>query len=266
MARNLWVKIIRLKNKLLYNHCQPISKFLNNFENPNPALLQVSSFTCSSLAVAATLCVMLLSRRRRKTLSKCSSLAVAAFSTPNSSHKWSLTGFYGWPEQENKYKTWDLLRLLNPGNTHAWGCVSDFNKVMWTHEKERGIIRSNVAMNIFREAVEDCELMDMGFGRNMFTWSNGQEGDKNIRERLDMALNNNAWSLMFPADLVRHLVRVQSDHSPIFICFDVCSGNNELRRRKEIRRFLFESMWLHHEGCKEAVREGWNGRDFIEKV
>ena len=43
-------------------------------------------------------------------------------------------------------------------------------------------------MNQFWEAIDDCELIDLGFYRDSLTWKNGQDCPRNIQERLDCCL------------------------------------------------------------------------------
>ncbi|KAK4857823.1 hypothetical protein QYF36_006836 [Acer negundo] len=42
----------------------------------------------------------------------------------------------------------------------------------------------------FRQAVEDCNLMDLGFNGPRHTWNNKREGKSNVQERLDRFLTN----------------------------------------------------------------------------
>lgn len=41
--------------------------------------------------------------------------------------KWRLTGMYGYPEEENKHKTWELMEELKGVNDLPWLCLGDFN-------------------------------------------------------------------------------------------------------------------------------------------
>jgi hypothetical protein len=62
------------------------------------------------------------------------------FSVPNyidvrvveaTSKVWRLTGIYGEPRWEDKYKTWDRLRALNHSNNLPWLIVGDFNEIFF---------------------------------------------------------------------------------------------------------------------------------------
>lgn len=45
-----------------------------------------------------------------------------------------ITGFYGYPEECNKHKSWQLLREVNG----QWMCFGDFNAIISSSEKQGG--------------------------------------------------------------------------------------------------------------------------------
>jgi len=51
--------------------------------------------------------------------------------------KWRITGIYGFPEEENKHKTWDLIASLN-SPTLPWLCFGDFNEILEHRDKQGG--------------------------------------------------------------------------------------------------------------------------------
>ena len=53
-----------------------------------------------------------------------------------------------------------------------WLCCGDFNEILFNHEKEGGPPRAERCMEKFRQALEDCELQDLGFVGDAFTWKN----------------------------------------------------------------------------------------------
>lgn len=50
---------------------------------------------------------------------------------------------------------------------------------------------------MFQEALDYCQLGDLGFTGSQFTWSNGKEGPNIISERLDRFLVNLEWRQQF---------------------------------------------------------------------
>lgn len=49
-------------------------------------------------------------------------------------------------------------------------------------------------MEAFHEALEDCNLGDLGYQGSRFTWSNKCQDESFTRERLDKAYANRGWN------------------------------------------------------------------------
>jgi hypothetical protein len=71
---------------------------------------------------------------------------------------WRLTGIYGEPRWEDKYKTWDKLRQLKQINNLPWIVIGDFNEILFSHKKEGGNARPQHYMDAFRNSLMDCGL------------------------------------------------------------------------------------------------------------
>jgi hypothetical protein len=143
---------------------------------------------------------------------------------------WRLTGIYGEPRWEDKYKTWDRMRELHAQNNLPWVTIGDFNEILYSHEKEGGNTRPQHFMQAFRDAVNDCNLEDIGFSGDPFTWRRGR-----IRERLDRELASSTWITMHPEASLQHLECMRSDHRPILLDTDprVSNGNSGKVKRFE---------------------------------
>ena len=79
-------------------------------------------------------------------------------------------------------------------------------------EKLGGGSKDKKLMAGFREALDDCELEDLGFGGSPFTWCNKRDGEALIHERLDRCTGNQDWKVLFPFFKVSHLDFGRSDH------------------------------------------------------
>jgi hypothetical protein len=62
---------------------------------------------------------------------------------------WRLTGIYGEPRWEDKYKTWDTLRDLNNSSELPWVVLGDFNEILFHMKKREGISDLNLICKAF---------------------------------------------------------------------------------------------------------------------
>ena len=175
--------------------------------------------------------------------------------------KWRFTGIYGESHADQKHKTWEAMRSLagHPGGG-AWMCAGDFNEILFVHEKEGGRQKPQSCLDRFKLALEDCDLSDLGFEGDCFTWRNHSHiEDDYIRERLDRAVANDAWRGMFPGLRVINGDPRHSDHRPVIILTETERHNH----RRKGGGFRFEASWIEEEKCKDIVERTW--KDALEQ-
>lgn len=167
---------------------------------------------------------------------------------------WWFTGIYGFLEDSQKWRTWDLLDRLDVGNNLPWLCLGDFNEILKHGEKAGGNFRTDDRMDDFRNCLDRCNLVDLGFNGHKFTWSNKQAGSCNIQERLDRGLANVEWTNRFPGVRVNHLTQIVSDHCLVQVEWSV-----ERKRRGAggVKLYRFEVMWVQERKCEEIIKEVW---------
>ncbi|KAK6149686.1 hypothetical protein DH2020_017211 [Rehmannia glutinosa] len=184
-------------------------------------------------------------------------------SIPHTQSKWRLSGIYGWPEDSQKCHTWQLIRDIRGNNNTPWLCMGDFNEILYHSEKVGGRLKEDSKLKAFQDVLSECNLDDLGFEGYNFTWTNGQEGDKNIQERLDRCVANMEWVSLYPAYKIEHHARILSDHCPLTITW-----NDQARKkqRKRLRVFRFEKMWLQDESCRPFVQNAWMNQDHWERA
>jgi hypothetical protein len=104
-------------------------------------------------------------------------------------------------------------------------------------------------MQMFRDALSSCNLSDMGFSGDIFTWRRGR-----IRERLDRVVANQGWRDKFPMAAVIHEDFWKSDHRPIMAdteYFDAGQVRNNGTKK------MFEAKWLLEESFDDIVGGAW---------
>lgn len=97
-------------------------------------------------------------------------------------------------------------------------CSGDFNEILFNCDKEGGPAKPEAAMANFRQALEDCELHDVGFVGDPYTWWNNHHDVRSYtRERLDRAVANSTWRARFPLARALNGDSRHSDHRPIIL-------------------------------------------------
>lgn len=177
---------------------------------------------------------------------------VAVLSPATGEELWRFTGFYGEPRRELRHRSWECLRLLNSKSNLPWLCAGDFNEVLEASEHFGIQERSERQMEGFRDAVVDCGLMDLGFSGLPYTWDNRQQGDHNVKVRLDRGLATCGLLNLFRDISVTHIQTTQSDHCALLI---ECFGVRQWKKRK--RPFRYENMWRCDPTYMDTVQQAW---------
>ncbi|KAA3484076.1 reverse transcriptase [Gossypium australe] len=174
---------------------------------------------------------------------------------------WRLTGFYGNPIEQERRGSWNLLRQLSGDLNVPWVVVGDFNEIKSSFEKRGGRLRSERQMMDFCMALEECNLIDLGFLGHWFTWERGRFKATNIRERLDRGVANPNWIEFFPNYQIEHLTHSFSDHCPLLL--DTMGGSRMDMQHKG-RKFRFEAKWCLESSFDGTIRRWWE--DYSDSV
>ena len=92
---------------------------------------------------------------------------------------------YGEPLVENRHITWTKLQNLATVNDLPWLIIDDFNEALWSFEHMSATPPSDAHMMAFRDTLEVCNLVDLGFSGVPFTYDNKCHGVVNVQVRLD---------------------------------------------------------------------------------
>lgn len=165
--------------------------------------------------------------------------------------KFRLTGLYGEPNRANRRYTWDLIRYLYQNSQLPWCIIGDMNNTLNHEDKKGGRQYPNWLLQGFRQAIEDCELVDLELKGYQFTWEKSYGTNEWIEVRLDRALVSHSFMNCFKNAHLTNLEITTSDHSPIMIEPVIISNV------VPSKRFRFENAWLREPMCQQIVEETW---------
>lgn len=168
------------------------------------------------------------------------------------SFSWLLSGVYASSSLCDRTALWDEFGVIADCYSGPWSLIGDFNEIMNSSEKTGGRPPISNRMNLYYNAMNFCNLMDLGFTGPPFTWSNCRQGNGLIKERLDRAWANGNWKAIFPDSSLFHLARVHSDHCPLLLDLDFSAA---IPKRKP---FKLERFWMFHPEFRQIVAKYWN--------
>jgi endonuclease/exonuclease/phosphatase family metal-dependent hydrolase len=164
--------------------------------------------------------------------------------------EWTLNCYYGYPERGRRRQAWDLLRELRDMSDLPWCIVGDFNDLLAQEDKHGTHPHPNWLCTGFCNDVCDCDLTDIYLEGYPYTWIKSSGSPNVIEERLDRAMANSQWLMLYPNVKLTNLVTSHSDHSSILL------QNSPLMRNGRTYSFRFENSWLKEEDVDEVVDEG----------
>jgi hypothetical protein len=165
---------------------------------------------------------------------------------------WRFTGVYGAPETHKREETWALLRHLDSMFQLPWCCIGDFNEIVKLEEMKGRLARPERQMRGFRNALDDCGLVDLRYRGFPYTWCNNRDPPYTTWVRLDRAVANLDWLHRFPKALVEHVEVAKSDHKCLWL-----QGSPPVYSRTKRRPFRFEETWMIDEGCETTIKTAW---------
>jgi len=115
-----------------------------------------------------------------------------------------------------------------------------------------GAPQAHNLMQAFRDVLDQCGFVDLGYSGLDFTWHRHRQGEL-IWERLDRGVVNYEWLAQFPTIRIRHLNCFTSDHHPILLSLD-SNGERQCWRQKPFR---FKAMWLTNPDCNGIISRAW---------
>ncbi|KAK6134533.1 hypothetical protein DH2020_031703 [Rehmannia glutinosa] len=168
-----------------------------------------------------------------------------------------ITGVYGQPDVSLRRQFWQFFKTLHCSPEVPWICFGDFNEVLLQNEFEGTGPRATWQINNFRDALDHCNLQDMGFFGNRFTWHRLAVHPHTQRARLDRSVCNNLCRDIFPSWKVSNNDTYSSDHAYLFINLHH-SHTSKFSPGRRSKPFRFEAMWIRSKECEKVISEHWN--------
>ena len=162
-----------------------------------------------------------------------------------------LTNVYFPQDAMSKSALLNTIASLNQNRIHPlWLIGGDFNMITKLEDKRGGRHKLEIESSLFKDFIQNQQLIDMQFCNGSFTWSNRRTGRQHIASKLDRFLiSDNA--IHIGGDLSAAILPLQgSDHWPISLQW--------LRMGQTSRRpFRFEAFWLNHHAFKDLITSTW---------
>ena len=160
---------------------------------------------------------------------------------------WFISTIYASPRLAERRLVWSNLSEIAKLHNHPWLMLSDFNEVLSSEDKFGGNqINLNRAME-FKDCLDNCNFLDLGFVGPKFTWTNKRPLTNLILERLDRCFANPRWRMLYPEATITHLPRTFLDHCPVLI--EVIGS----------RTNVVNTIWLLHPQFPKVVEDAWSG-------
>ena len=170
----------------------------------------------------------------------------------NSNSSWMLSAVYASPRTAERHILWNNLAKVSELHNMPWVVAGDFNEPLIGEDKFGGRAVSVNRSLLFKECLDKCSMIDIGFSGPRFTWTNRRDLHGLIQERIDRFFVNPSWCLLYPEAKVVHLTRCHSDHCPVLLEMQPRGGGGR------IRPFKFQTCWLSNPSFPAIVSRSWS--------
>ncbi|XP_065639085.1 uncharacterized protein LOC136071559 [Quercus suber] len=116
----------------------------------------------------------------------------------NSNLTWLFSAIYANPRSEERSILWDNLAKVAELHKLLWVMAGDFNEPLIDEDKfgGRGVnINRSLA---FKDCLDRCSMVDLGFSGPRYTWTNKRDISNLILERIDRFFMNPDGCVMYP--------------------------------------------------------------------
>ena len=118
---------------------------------------------------------------------------------------WLFSAVYASPRNAERQVLWKNLMSVADLHNLPWVIAGDFNEPLLSEDKFGGRVVSVNRSLLFKECLDKCNMVDIGFVGPRFTWSNRREVQALIQERIDRFFVNPSWCVLYPDAKITHL-------------------------------------------------------------
>ena len=133
-----------------------------------------------------------------------------------------------------------------------WVIAGDFNEALLDEDKYGGGVVSISRSLEFKECLDSCNMIDLGFSGPRFTWTNKREVGALIQERIDRFFVNLDWCMMYLEARISNLTCCHSDHCLVLL---ESKPMNQLHLPCPLK---FQICWLADFSFPTIVFQAWN--------
>jgi len=92
-----------------------------------------------------------------------------------SNFSWMLSAVYASPRSAERHVLWSNLSNVADLHNMPWVIAGDFNEPLNDVDKFGGRVISVNRSLLFKECLDKCNMVDLGFSSPRFTWTNRRE-------------------------------------------------------------------------------------------
>lgn len=108
----------------------------------------------------------------------------ALVKVPNTNSTFLLSAIYASPRYRERKILWENLETIAETHKYPWLALGDFNEILCESEKFGGRPISWAKSLRFAKMINKCSFLGLGFSGPRFTWTNLQQPNCLIQERL----------------------------------------------------------------------------------
>ncbi|RYR42375.1 hypothetical protein Ahy_A08g038844 [Arachis hypogaea] len=130
---------------------------------------------------------------------------------------WLCNFVYGNPNFKKRQEQWREITVSCRSESEPQLFIGDFNDVLSQEEKVRLHPKPQNQVRDFKNFVDSNALIDLELKGGRFTWFSNLRNEFVTRERIDRALGNWKWRMMYPHAYLSSMPAIRSDHSPLIL-------------------------------------------------